>query len=229
MIDDNTFNNFDFYLNGIVAEKQQLQNIKDKKRELDEMIKEMTWQDLQVEVLPKNGNSNNYEINFNKKIISKIDEIQNIYESFNHLEGVGQEILFQGEQLSMDCSVQVGTLNNRIDINEDGIPRSIRGLGLGCKIYRAILEKEDYLTSLDHNLSSHGKMLWNSLRKNELFYTFYHRTRAFCFSSDKDPVTIIQILEENISPENFNQVLWDADFVEKHRSLILNSSLASLL
>jgi hypothetical protein len=229
MIDDNSFNNFDFYLNGIVDEKKQLQIIKRKKEELDEMIKEMTWQDLVVEKLNKNGNSNNYEINFNKKIAGRIEEIKNLYETFNHLEDVGQEILFQGEQLSMDCSVQVGTLNNRIDISGDGIPRSIRGLGLGCKIYRAILEKEDYLTSSDHNLSSHGKMLWNSLRRSDLFYTFYHRTRAFCFSSDKEPKEIIQILIDNISPENFNQMLWDNDFVEKNRSLILNSSLAPLL
>lgn len=229
MIDDNNFNSFNFYLNGIVDEKQQLQTIKDKKKELDEMIKEMPWQDLEVDVLQKNGNSNCYEVNFNKTILDKIDEIKEIYENFKHLEGVGQEILFQGERLSMDCSVQVGTLNNRVDISDDGIPRSIRGLGLGCKIYRAILAKEEYLTSEDHNLSSHGKMLWNSLRRNNMFYTFYHRTRAFCFSSDKNPKTIIDILEKNINPDNFNQVLWDNDFVEKHRSLILNSSLEPLL
>lgn len=229
MIDDNSFNNFDFYLNGIVDEKQQLQTIKDKKKELDEMIKELPWQDLEVEVLQKNGNSNCYVVHFNKKTLDKIKEIKDIYENFKHLEDVGQEILFQGERLSMNCSVQVGTLNNRIDMSDDGIPRSIRGLGLGCKIYRALLDKENYLTSEERSLSSHGKMLWNSLRRNNMFYTFYHRTRAFCFSSDKDAITIIQILEENISPESFNQVLWDNDFVEKHRSLILNSSLASLL
>lgn len=229
MIDDNSFNNFDFYLNGIVDEKKQLQIIKSKKEELDKMITEMPWQDIVVVTSKQNGNSNCYEINFNKKIENKINEIQNIYENFNHLEGVGQEILFQGEQLSMDCSIQIGTLNNRVDIGGDGIPRSIRGLGLGCKMYRAILEKEEFLTSCDYELSSHGKMLWNSLRRSNLFYTFYHRTRAFCFSSDKDPKIIIQILENNINPENFNQLLWDKDFVEKNRSLIQNSSLATLL
>lgn len=229
MIDDNSFNSFDFYLNGIVDEKQQFQTIKDKKEELDKMIKEMPWQDLEVEELLKNGNSNCYEVNFNKIILDKIDEIADIYENFKHLESVGQEILFQGEQLSMDCSVQVGTLNNRVDISGDGIPRSIRGLGLGCKIYRAILEKEDYLTSEERSLSSHGKMLWNSLRRNDMFYTFYHRTRAFCFSSDKDPKTIIQILEKNIDPLCVNQVLWDNNFVKKYRSLIQKSKLISLL
>lgn len=229
MIDDINFNNFDFYLNGLVDEKEQLQIIKRKKEELDKMITEMSWQDIDVVSLPKSGNSNSYEINFKKKILKKVNEIIDIYESFTHLEGVGQEILFQGEQLSMDCSIQVGTLNNRIDISSDGIPRSIRNLGLGCKIYRAVLEKEDYLTSSDHNLSSYGKMLWNSLRKSALFYTFYHRTRAFCFSSDKNPEAIIKILEQNINPANFNQVLWDNDFIEKYRSLVQNSSLAPLL
>lgn len=229
MIDDNSFNSFNFYLNGIVDEKQQLQTIKDKKTELDEMIKEMPWQDLEVEVLPKNGNSNCYEIDFNKITLAKIKEIKDIYEKFIHFKDIGHEILFQGEQLSMDCSIQVDIYNNRVDISGDGIPRSIRGLSLGCKIYRAILNYEDYLSSEDHNLSSFGKMLWNSLRKDPMFYTFYRKNRAFCFSSDKDPQRIIDILEQNINPDNFNQVLWDTDFVEKHRSLILNSSLAPLL
>ena len=227
MIDNDSFNNFDFYLKGIVKEKEQLQNITDKKKELLKMIKEMTWQELVVGPVIKNGNSNCYEIDFNKKILVKIKEIKDIYENFTHLQNVGQEILFQGEQLSMDCSVQISTLTNRIDISGDGIPRSIRGLDLGCKIYRAILEREDYLTSSEQNLSSHGKMLWNSLRKNKMFFTFYHSTRAFCFSSDKEPSIIIQILKDNISPENFTHVLWDTDFVKKHCSLIKKSNLAT--
>lgn len=229
MIDNNSFNSFNFYLNGIVDEKQQLQSLKDKKKELDEMIKEMTWQDLVVEQLNESGNFHSYEVDFNKKTLDKIKEIKDIYQNFKHLKSIGQEILFQDEQLTMDCSIQVDIHNNRIDISGDGIPRSIRCLGLGCKIYRAILKYEDYLSSEDHNLSSYGKMLWNSLRKDPMFYTFYRKNRAFCFSSDKDPKRIIDILEKNINPDNFNQVLWDTDFVEKHRSLILNSSLAPLL
>lgn len=229
MIDDNSFNNFDFYLNGIVDENEKLKEIIERKNQLDKKIKEITWEDLVVEFTECNGNLDCYEVDFNKGILEEIEQIKNIYENLEHLEDVGHEILFQGDHLSTDITIQISQLNNRIDMTGDGIPRAFRNLGLGCKIYRAILEKVDYISSEDHNLSSHGKLLWNSLRKNEMFYTFYHRNRAFCFASDKDPNVIIRILEENINPDYINQILWDIDFVEKHRSLIQKSRLADLL
>lgn len=229
MIDDNSFNNFNFYLNGIVNEKVLINEIIERKDKLEKKIKDISWKDLVVEFSHNNGNIDCYEVDFQEDILQEITEIKSIYENFQHLEDVGHEILFQGDHLSTDITIQICQLNNRIDMTGDGIPRAFRNLGLGCKIYRAILEKVDYISSEDHNLSSHGKLLWNSLRKNEMFYTFYHQTRAFCFASDKDPNVIIRILEENINPDYINQILWDIDFVEKHRSLIQKSRLADLL
>ncbi|MBE8723382.1 hypothetical protein [Flavobacterium hungaricum] len=229
MIDDNSFNDFDFYLNGIVTEKEQLPTINRLKDELDVMIRDMTWQNLVVTENSKQGSIKSYKIGFDARIKNKIEEIQQIYQNLNHLNVVGHEILFRGDHLHMECSIQVNTLSNRIDIVGEGIPRSIRGLGLGCKIYRAILDHEEYLTSKEEGLFGNGKILWNSLRRNPLFYTFYYNTRAFCFAADKNPQEIIQILEDQINHHIITNILWDNDFVREYRPLIEQSNLRSLL
>ncbi len=227
MIIDEKFNVFSFYLNGIVNEKKQLASLSSKKKELDILIKDVNWRDLQIDKDPNNGNFRCYTVYLSTEIINKVDEIEILYKSFKLLDDIGQEILYEGDSLSMTCHIQVGSIDQRIDMSGDGIPRSIRGLGLGCKIYRAILIYEDYLSSEDHNLSSYGKMLWNSLRKNSLFYSFYDKNYAYCFASDKDPNFIIQTLEKKFKYSD--EILWDDDFVINHSFLIEKSDIGYLL
>lgn len=229
MINDKSFNDFDFYLKGIVDEKSTIRKIHEKKQQLIVLIKNCRWQDLKVEPNPPNGsNTKSYVVGFKDDIAQKVSEIENSYNSLNHLNRVGHEILFEGDELSMNCTIQISKLDNRIDICNDGIPRSIRKLGLGCKIYRAILEFEDFITSRDSQLSDFGKILWNSLRRNIMFYTFYTEYHAYCFASDKSSSEIIRTLEKELATEQGN-VLWDEDFLKINKREIEQSSLKSLL
>jgi len=227
MIKDKKFNEFDFYLKGIVDEKKQLAILSRKNKELNKLIKDVKWSDLKVEKEANNGNLKCYTVYLSSKISKKVANFEMRYKSFKHLEDIGREILYAGDELFMTCHIQISRLDQRIDIGNDGIPRSIRGLGLGCKIYRAILGYENYITSREDSLSSFGKILWNSIRKNSLFYTFYDKNNAICFALDRPPELIIQDLEKYFIYSK--EILWDDDFVSENRLLLMESSIGHLL
>lgn len=230
MINDNKkFNDFEGYLKGIVDEKEKLSLAFSEKQKLKEFLKELNWDCLEVESQKQNGNSRCYEVRFNDDVLLKISETENgISESFNHLKTVARDILYEGDDSSFYCSIQMESLDNRIHMSGDGIPRYLRKLGLGSKIYRAILEKENFIFSNSQNLSEYAKMVWDSIRKDPLFYTFFTKYHAYCFASNKPPVEIIQILEEQFEHWD-EEVLWDEDFVSQHLSLIQKSKIKHLL
>lgn len=229
MITDDEFNSFEFYLKDIVTEKEKLKIIKEKKDELISLIKDINWSDLVIIENNQNGNSKLFEVDFNEQIIQKIEYIKNEYKHLRLLVDVGQDILFEGNELNMRCPIQIDILSNRIHITGDGIPRSIRGLGLSCKIYRAILEHVDYVSSEGDRLYGYGKLIWNSLRKSDLFYTFFEKSRGYCFASDKDSSDIIRILEKEINIDSVDELLCDESFIKKNKAIIKKTSLNKLM
>ncbi|TKC62418.1 hypothetical protein FBD94_09370 [Pedobacter hiemivivus] len=223
MIKQITFDAFDFYLNGVEHDKQRLIALKIEQNNLFAVLKKLNWQDLKVLPKPEDrSNSMCFEVQFEQRHIDVINELKNTYSNLRYLEDVGLENFFEGDILATSYDIQIGKLDYRIHISD--IAKSFRRLGLGCKIYRAILEYTDYITSEERQLSGYGKLIWNSL-----FFTFYTERRAFCFASDKDGAQILKVLEEKINPEYIDNMLWDEDFVERFKPLIMKSKLAILL
>ena len=107
----------------------------------------------------------------------------------------------------------------------DGLPRGFRKLGLGPKMYRRIIEAESFVTSNNHNLSQFGKLLWNKIRNDKMFYTFYNQRSAFAFASNHDPGMIIETLERVINFKCYDKVLLDKDFVSNYKHLLIKSQL----
>ena len=223
MITDNDFNNFDFYLKGIVDEKKILKEIQNETIDFIELIKNINWDELTIEEDENNSNTTFYEIRFSEEIENKIENIKEKINRLNHLKQVGENILYGGDIHSFVIRIQVSKINKRIDISGDGIPISIRGLNLGWKLYRAIIEKEEYIITLNKDLSGFGKLLWNSLRNNENLVTFFHENGGFCFSMETQPNRIIKILENET--KYFENLLFDNTFLEKNNALINSSEL----
>lgn len=227
MISDEKFNSFDFYLKGIVDEKEQLKQLK---TEIITLIKNIQWQELELEI-DDCDEPFSIEVDFNNCIKYKISEIASRYNSLKHLKDVGRQILYEGEISSLDLKCSLTVKKNRIDMSGFGIPILFRGLGLGCKIYRAVLEKckIDFVCSRNYDLSGYGRLVWQSLRKDDTVYTFFHKNAGFCFASDKDSAKIISILEKEINANDVEKVLCDEGFYYNNLDLIKKSSLASIL
>jgi len=226
MIQDQNFFLFDFYLSGIDEDLNLIKEIKNQKTRLDIAIGNVRWDELIIVISINSGNSKTYEVSFPEEITKIIGEIQQTINRLRHLEKVGDEILFAGEFDRLYCPIQVRNFDKRIHIGQAGIPRSIRGLGLGVKIYRAIIEAEDLITSNATELYGFGKLLWNSLRKSELVFTFFTKTHGYCFASDSDVQTVLDILSSKINNQITDHILWDETFFGLYRDEILRSPLA---
>jgi hypothetical protein len=229
MIDQCTFDEFNFYLSGIENEKIKLSELQIEQEQLFSELKNISWQQLRVEAKPRDGsNTISFTVTFEQAFLDRIGKLHKSYSQLKHLSDVGEDNLFKSSNYATSCQIQLCAFSNRIDMSGCGIARSFRQLGLGCKIYRAMLEHADFLSSEDRNLSGYGKLIWNSMKNSNLFYTFYTSEKAFCFSADKKGEEILAILERNIDPVFIHALLWDKDFLKKFTPLIRESKLASL-
>lgn len=225
MISNNKFNNFNFYLTGFVEEKKLLADLISRVIILKEQIKNISWTQLVLkEEEPNESMTHYFEVRLTEDIQEEIIAIDSIYQEFSHLKSVGENCLYGSENNSEYCfRVQISKIDNRIDISGDGIAPGFRKLGLGCKLYRKMLDKFDFICSEDRNLSAYGKLVWNSMRKNEMFYTFYTPVKAYSFTSEKPVIEILNIL--TVETKYVNLFLWDDNFLEQNRELIMNSDM----
>lgn len=222
MISDSNFNNFNFYLSGIIEEKENLRIIKSKKEKLDELLQKIDWKDIDIDLKGESGHTKTYKISFGGEINRFVEEIESIINGFQHLRQVAHEIIFGDEATELNCLVHYNSLSKRVDIPTEGLPISIRNLGLSIKIYRLLLTKEKYITSEERGLSGYGKLLWNSIRKSYLFYTFFTPTNAFIFASDRSAIEIIHTLNSVVGKENRNSFLIDDTFRNLNEERIEN-------
>ena len=169
-----------------------------------------------------------FEVNLPESISEQIIDIKSDYESFEYLTAIGEVNLFGSEETTTsNFNIQVSNFSNRIHITGNGISLGFRNLGLGCKLYRKMLSEFDYISSEDDSLSANGKMIWNSMRQNEMFYTFYTPIRGYAFSSDKPAQEILTVLCNKTKTQN--SFLWDDDFLEENRELILSSEMTKFI
>jgi len=227
MIDDESFNNFDFYLKGVVNERNYLQRAYQDYNTLLEQVKELSWRQILVDRIANCGNQRSYSVGLPENLKSRFLEIFDHKNELKHLQNILEENYSLDEEESVYCTVQVNNLDQRIDISGGGLYKQLRGLGLGWKTYRALLEHEPYLSSRNHELYDYGRLLWNSIRRRQDFYSFYNKNNGFCFASDKDSLEIIEILEKMMKSQS--EMLWDTDFVSQNKALILRSSISHLL
>jgi len=219
MISSNKFDVFPSYLQGLAGERQTLKNI-------NAFISQIRWEDLIVR--PKNNGSNSsfYDFYLPDQVKTELKKIQLEIGSPRHLTDLLSE--FAGWDLSKRF-VNIGVdMGGRVDISDDGIPKWMRQKGLGCKMYRAVLQHEPYLMSMEEKLYENGKLLWSSLMNSRLFYVFFTDIHGYLFPVDKSPDAILEVLTHEVDIRGI-KVLMDEDFMLKHREIVLNSGLAPFI
>lgn len=231
MISDENFNNFDFYLNGIVEEKKYLKSISGKIEEFRHSLKDIIWEDLELSKTHQNGDTRYFKLNLPKLYQNKLKEIDAFRDNVPLLEGVFNELLYKEyTNNSFVCPIEIRYSFNRIHNSGNGMTNGFRNLGLGIKIYRKVVEEVGFISSEDDDeLSSFGKLMWNSMRNSNLFFTFFFKTKSFAFPSIVDPNFVIDTISNHIGSLNFNEILWDEDFLRENIELIKESPLKKYL
>lgn len=228
MIEDNKFNEFNFYLNNIVSEKENLDNYIKDVDDLKKDIRKIRWNDLQLEKIENYENLRVFIISLPDDLQKRLDNFLIDERDFMFSETLIEYIFMDNTSSFKGCRFQIDSFTNRIDIPGNGLPRGFRKLGLGPKMYRKIVEEIGYISSEEYQLSEFGKLLWNNLRKNNLFYTFVNERRGFAFPSSEKAETILSILDEKFN-FNYSEALLDDDFEIKHTDLIIKTQMAKYL
>lgn len=147
------------YMNGEKPERvvkdmtlndSQMSELEDIKRD----IKKISWKDLKVK---RSGSSfNNLTIYFElpEPIINKLKNIGNDF--------------YKNEVVSKRMQMEIEAANhNRTHI--EAIPGFMRGLGLGFKMYKAVVKRLGYITTFG-DASPSAKKLWSNLIQDPSFY-----------------------------------------------------------
>jgi hypothetical protein len=104
---------------------------------------------------------------------------------------------------------------NRIHII-DGIPETLKDIGLGYKIYKALFRKFEYLSSDSYDANSNAKRIWDKIRKDSDYYTFLRGNRVLSIITDYKG--IIDLLEKfyynSIISGSKEGILIDPDFLK---------------
>jgi hypothetical protein len=225
MISDDNFNEFNFYLNGIVTEKSLLDNYSKNIISYKQNIKNIKWEDLIIESHDNHTTSETkynikLPIGINENLIDKIEELKS---KIPNLKRIFDDEVFKSDEINFKCTLSISMNRNRIDISN--LPEAFKKLGLGLKIYRAILQNVNFISSENRELSPYGKLIWNKMRTSDMFFTFYTRKLGFSFPSNYSPSDIIQTLYSQIKSINPDEILWDENFFNDNLNLIISSPL----
>jgi hypothetical protein len=229
MITNENFANFDFYLKDIHEVSNRCKLINENIEKLRTSLRKVKWEDMNLIVVDE-GNKVNLEIHFGEENQILFTNIMILVGEPDYTNAILNNLKEQlGCEKELFCPAQIDVhLNNRIDINGGGIPPICRNLGLGKKIYRKILQDYRYITSVNDKTSMEAKLMWNSLRKDKMFSTFFYKNGALCFRSDEDPTFIIGKLEKLNNNLKLESLLWDENFKNENTELIQSSGLSKL-
>ena len=143
-----------------------------------------------------------------------------------------------GEERSFSTEIQLEPNNfNRIHLRI-GIPTIFRGIGLGKKIYRAVIKKYGYISTNKFDRTLDAINVWDSIRKDVDVYSFISmKDRMLCVNIDKRKDTIIKLLlkffepdiKERMSGKIMNTYVLDTDFRMKFYDDIEKTDLKYIL
>lgn len=115
---------------------------------------------------------------------------------------------------------------NRVHIPTN-LPRFLKNLGLGKKLYYYALDKVNYISSINIDRSKEAELVWDSIMDDKDVYSFINDSKIIAFKSDLEFDYIKDILETkfydiNIKDNNYSQCIIDDDFKEKYSKEIEN-------
>lgn len=202
--------------NNSVQLEKELQN---KIKEVQELIKNINYTDIKININKNNiyyiilPNQIEEKILFISQLCEKIDILnKNEYYKIKYYSHAGYDHILYFTVKS--------TLMNKLDISSS-LPTYIRGLHLGKKIYKKIIEEMGYISSHFNKISKHRKpklassKVWLSLSKDKDLYFFVNGNDFLIFSKDNmlyDMLNILYLFYDKI----YGTYELDNDFLKEH-------------
>lgn len=176
---------------------RKAQNFKKNKEEIQEkaeilkmQLRNLKWTDIELIDLENKGNTKHYQTKFPS-------EIQHAFEQLAaHLPDSAGDRYYQAyheliyghvndECDNIGLTLSVGLLDHRVDVLNSGLPYSLRGLGLGSKLYKRLMREYGYIYSEERQSGFHSDLVWDKLTKDEEVHVISTKTCLYaCLRSD---------------------------------------------
>ena len=210
---------------------KNINNIKNTSTFLKEMILELKNEcsildNVKVKIDEEDSKKIYLTTKYNSKIEHKIRNIIDILDQSENTEAF--ETYFKivypdGEELSFYPDIEIEKYNlNRIHIPV-GLPYILKGLGLGKKIYKSVIDKCEFISSTYLDRAMDAVYVWNSIRKEKDVYSFIFNKKILAISPKLNFNKIEDILLEFFKGLTDEDIILDDDFKDKYLKELRNS------
>lgn len=201
--------------------KKLLNDLNHKTKDLKKTFQNLNFDQILLEKQEEDKHKDIYNVRYAESIEIKIKKLKEIS---NKLDISLEDDYSFYPEIEIDKRYF-----NKIDII-DGIPKIIRGLGLGKKIYKKLIKEYDFISSINiySEPSIESSMVWHFLATDKDVYIFSNNDNFICFWKNYNPDKIISKLEEYFRYP-YDNIQLDDDFISLHQDLIKKSDILNKL
>jgi len=191
-------------------------------------LKSITFNDISILKTKKaqyieKPNTIRIKLGFTEEIDSKIDLIKKLCSKFP--EGEVKDEIVEDVDDAINELKKPGIAVEKDNFNQihiSGLPDIFRQLGLGYKIYKAVMRNMGYISSdaAEVQPSIFAKMIWDKLRQDIDCYTIVKEERVLCFFNTCKYNLITKILKEFIGDYTGENSIIDKDLIAKYPNIL---------
>jgi len=202
-------------IQGAIKIKHEMKVLKKSMADFIQKIKTMEWKALKATKL-ENGNSINYTITLNDELVRDFKKMSDSISSSNKYSEVFHQIIYghpEDPYDEIEWSIDIRPIeDNRIHINGNGLPFSLREIGLGKKIYKKIINEVGYISTREDKSYKYSDLLWESLIRDEELYCFISTDKVIAVLKNNIPNNIYDVLQRSFGQFEKGDCLFTGDF-----------------
>jgi len=170
-----------------------------------------------IKLIKKFGDLDMYVCDYSNIANSIINKIIDFLEKIKNPKF--DEIIFpEGDVIKHNLfpKIEIETNNfNRIHIID--LPMILRGIGVGKTIYKSIIEKIEFISSIEIDRTQDAELVWNSIINEKSVYSFVCDKKIISISQNMKYEKILNIIKDffHYELENKFPVILDEDFKNK--------------
>lgn len=215
----NKLQKFDTFLSDSNNYKKNIDELNKLIVELKNEIKKLEYFD--IDVISKQYDNHEYICDFStyaNNIIKKIKKFLSDNENDENFDKYVEIIFPEGYERTLLPNIEIETDNfNRIHIGD--IAKLIRQIGVATKIYKTMVKKLGYISSIGQERTKDAELIWNSIIKDKNIYSFICDKKIISFSNKLELEKILSTLKKFFKYEietKQNEIIMDDDFIEKY-------------
>lgn len=211
-IQRNILKKYDNFLSELSDIKTNINQLKILILDLKKEIKKLDHYDIKL--FKKFGELHMYVCDYSGVANSIIDKILSFLEDNNNIKF--NDIVFpEGDVIKHNLfpKIEIEVINfNRIHISD--LPKILRGIGIGKIVYKSMINKLGYISSIGIDRTEDAELVWDSISKDKNIYSFVSDKKIISITRNIKLEEILELLRKYFEFELKNNypIILDSNF-----------------